>query len=172
MNEAPLWNKATFAAWLSGPYRTVADHARTSSAWHPLPLCDSIDSRMVTRLLRSAYAEVRRALTHTELERGIPKFASSMRAGSFVTELEDHEGTMGYVPTFAARRLPDVVLTLFAADCLFRPVDYVKTITFCGRCQALSFDAGGRMRGHCPRHVGMFAPASALGNGHRVPEGA
>jgi hypothetical protein len=172
MNEAPLWTKATFTVWLAGPYAAVSDRVQATATWQPLPLCDSIDSRMVTRLLRSAYSEVRKALSSATHEEGLPTFASAMYEGRFVTDHVDVEGTTGFAPTFAARRLPDVVLALFAADCLFRTGDYVNALAFCGRCQVLTFDRDTRMRGHCSRHVGMFASASPPRSFPRLREGA
>jgi hypothetical protein len=172
MNEAPLWTKATFTLWRTGPYAAVSDRVQATATWQPLPLYDSIDSRMVTRLLRSAYSEVRRALSYATHGPGLPIFASAMYEGRFVTDHVDVEGTTGYAPTLAARRLPDVVLALFAADCLFRTGDYVDALTFCGRCQVLTFDRDTRMRGHCSRHVGMFASARLPSSFPRLREGA
>ncbi len=172
MNEAPLWTKTTFAVWLAGPYAAVSDRVQAPAPWQSLPLYDAIDSRMVTRLLRSAYSEVRKALFRATREQGMPTFASAMYQGRFVTDRTDVEGTTGYAPTLAARRLPDVVLALFAADCLFRPGDYMNALAFCGRCQVLGFDRDTRTRGHCSRHVGMFAAASPPGSLPQLREGA
>lgn len=172
MNEAPLWTKETFSVWLAGPYAAVTEGVQAAAAWQPLPLYESIDSRMVTRLLRSAYSEVRTALLRDTQSPGLPAFASAMQEGRFVMGRAALGGTTAYAPTLAARRLPDVVLALFAADCLFRPGDYVNALAFCGRCQVLSFDRDTRLRGHCSRHVGMFASASPLRSFPHLREGA
>ena len=44
------------------------------------------------------------------------------------------------------------ILSLVSVDYLMRPADYLALLSVCGICQAVSFDAQVRVRGHCPAH--------------------
>jgi hypothetical protein len=172
MNDSPKWNRSGFEAWLSGPYAEISAYlGKRASDWRPVPLVRELDARMMTRILRSTYVEVRAALSQVDSDDGIPPFAMAMSAGGFVTPCEDEYGRRGFLPSGSARRLADIVLSLFAADYLARARDYSTALAFCDQCQSMAFDVGSRTRGHCGRHVSMFAPRRAKGASY-LPEGA
>jgi hypothetical protein len=48
--------------------------------------------------------------------------------------------------------LAERIVSLISVDYLMRPADYLALLSVCGVCQAVSFDAQVRVRGHCPQH--------------------
>lgn len=172
MNESPKWTKPDFSNWLAGPYAEITEKLRTNAeSWHPVPLLREIDARMLNRLLKSSFGEVREALMLVTSGEGMARFANQMTSSGFVARCQDADGHEGFIPTNQPRRIADIVLSLFAADCLTRPGDYLTELTFCPQCGTLAFDAGARMRGQCGGHVSMFAPRNSNSFPY-LPEGA
>lgn len=156
VNGADRWSKLQLAEWLSGAYSGCAGQGTTSRAeWTPVPLLEEIDERMVTRLLQASSAEVREVLSKIVADGG-HAFGSAMRGGSLVRPCRDRSGQVGYLPTFEARRLTEMVLALVAADYLTRPSDYELELSVCRYCGVAGFDLDARTRGHCDRHQSGF----------------
>ena len=158
LNASHRWGKAELAMWLMGPYASLTQYAsaysrrRSGEYVQAAPLLREIDVRMVERVIRSAHDEVVATLKKTyETEDGA-SFGFTMLAAGFVARCEDKGRVVGWVPTTAARRLADRVLSLLAADYLARPEDYEVDLGVCTECNGVEFDAIARVRGICHRH--------------------
>ena len=172
VNGAERWSKRHLTDWLSGAYRDCAGAGRTSSgSWSPIPLLEEIDARMVVRLLQVSSAEVRDVLTKVAAEGG-HSFGAAMRDSDLVRPCRDLAGRIGYVPTYGARRLAEMVLALFGADYLTRPSDYELELSMCRYCGTTDFDLEARTRGHCERHESAFGLRRFDGTMTLLPEGA
>ncbi len=178
VNESSRWGKAELAMWLMGPYSEVTQFIDPSSTRHPsserpVPLLREIDVRMVERVIRSARKEVLETLARLSQAEESATFAFSMLASGFVVRAEDRNGRVGWVPTTAARRLADRVLSLFAVDYLTRPTDYDTDMSYCPVCDTLTFDVIARERGTCHRHgSGVYMPRGRQTTMPYLPEGA
>jgi hypothetical protein len=178
LNDSHRWGKAELAMWLMGPYSQLTQYVspRNGSGEYekrPVPLLREIDVRMVERVIRSAHDEVVATLQRTYDAEGGATFAFSMLSAGFVARCEDRGSVAGWVPTSAARRLADRVLSLLAADYLSRPEDYEVDLGVCTHCKSVEFDAIARVRGICHRHgSGIFAPRARRSTIPYLPEGA
>lgn len=119
MEEAPYWGKAELAMWLLGPYSQVVQdmHEAPQSA---RPSLRQLEAEEVERLIDGAHAEVREALARLEDAETASDVAFAMITAGFVAPTVDRDGTDGWAPTTAARRLADRVLSLFVADFMTR----------------------------------------------------
>lgn len=172
MEGAPTWSKRDVSRWLSLSYASVAVAlAPEDAAGGPIPLLRDIDGRMLSRLLLAARAEVRGALARPA-EEGVPAFVRDAVGAGLVVRCQDDAGRIGFAPTYGARRLGELVLALFAADCLVRPADYEDGLVACRYCDRLSFDADVRENGHCAAHVSTFAARASRAPYSTFPDGA
>jgi hypothetical protein len=179
LNESDRWGKAELVMWLMGPYAQLTQYVSPfARRWHgesapAVPLMREIDARMVDRVIKNARDEVITTLHRTDDADGGPSFAFTMLSAGFVARCEDRGHVAGWVPTSAARRLADRVLSLLAADYLARPGDYDTELMLCTQCKIIEFDAIARMRGICHRHSsGMFIPRNRRSTLPYFPEGA
>ncbi len=177
LNDSHHWGKAELAMWLMGSYTALTDYAtpyanRKGRASAP-PLLREIDVRMVERVIRSAHEEVVATLINSYEGDGETHFAYTMLAAGFVARCEDKGRVPAWVPTTAARRLADRVLSLLAADYLARPADYDAAVSVCMQCKSVQFDAGVRTRGICHRHAtSMCVGRTKQSSAPYLPEGA
>jgi hypothetical protein len=153
------WGKRELAQWLAGPYRLLTSYAqgihavpepRTSSippSLTPLPLA------RVNDLLGAAKEELLATLLMAAPPDSDVSFADRAIAKGHLVRTRDRGGRGGWAPVDAkGMLLADRLLSLVAVDYLMRPADYLALLSVCGRCQAVSFDAQARVRGHCPSH--------------------
>jgi hypothetical protein len=81
------------------------------------------------------------------------RFTHRAITSGHVVRMRDAFGRAGWTPVDAPRMLlADRILSLASVDYLMRPADYLALLSVCGICQAVSFDAQVRVRGHCPQH--------------------
>lgn len=159
LNESGRWGKAELAMWLMGPYGQLTQYGsplargRDGDGPGAVPLLREIDVRVVGRVIRSAHEEVISTIKRIGDPEGAATFAFTMLASGFVARCEDLSQTIGWVPTTAARRLADRVLSLLAADYLARPLAYENEVCICAQCTTVAFDAYARARGMCSHHL-------------------
>jgi hypothetical protein len=114
LDEAPYWGKPELAMWLLGPYSQVARHVHAIEVSAP-PSLRQIDALTVENLLANAREEVLHALERLHDPSTSDDVAFAMISAGFVTEIVDAHGRTAWLPTPAARRLADRVLSLFVA---------------------------------------------------------
>jgi hypothetical protein len=151
------WNKRDIAHWLAGPYRAVTSFAATpeipdnSSTFRRPPKAlvpDKLDA-----VLKSAKEEVLATLILAAPPDSDVRFSHRAVAAGHVIRTRDAQGRAGWAPVDAPRMLlAERVLSLISVDYLMRPADYLALLSVCGVCQAVSFDAQVRVRGHCAEH--------------------
>jgi hypothetical protein len=151
------WGKRDLAHWLAGPYRSVTALAAT----HEVPEDSSTFRRPPTTLvpdrldsvLRAAKEEVMATLILAAPPDSDIRFSHRAVAAGYVVRTRDAQGRAGWAPVDAPRMLlSDRILSLVSVDYLMRPADYLALLSVCGVCQAVSFDAQVRVRGHCAEH--------------------
>lgn len=160
------WQKYELAMWLLGPYREAAvpmdahphvPHEPRASQGEPL------DEDRIDRILREARWHVLAALEAAALPgaRGAHRSHSShhkmvdvaLAAGHLVAR-HDGDGRVAWLPVdLRGMRLRQRVESLFAADYLVHPRDYLTELTVCHRCEKVLFDASARRRGDCGMHM-------------------
>lgn len=178
LNESRHWGKAELAMWLMGSYSALTQYAspygtRNGGTVAPAPMLREIDVRMVERVIRSAHEEVIATLINSYESDQENHFAYTMLNAGFVARCEDKGRTPAWVPTTAARRLADRVLSLLAADYLTRPAHYEFDVSVCMQCKSVQFDATVRTRGICQRHATSVCVGRAQQSSFPyLPEGA
>jgi hypothetical protein len=154
--HAATWGLTELAVWLAGPYRKATRWARQSAARQGPPGTSSAPpAQEVT--VRDLLASGRRNATyHLErLSRGDGTFVREAMANQFVVPRCDGDSGR-IVPVDVLRmRLIDRILSLAAADCLARPLDYTKHILICRQCCSVAFDKP------C-EHAPIAAPISGI----------
>ena len=147
------------AQWLAGPYRTVTSYAAIpdipdESSTFRRPPKKLVPARL-DLVLRAAKEEVLATLIMASPPDCDVSFAHRAVATGHVIRTRDVQGRAGWAPVDVPRMLlADRILSLISVDYLMRPADYLALLSVCGMCQAVSFDAQVRVRGHCPRFVG------------------
>jgi hypothetical protein len=119
VDESPFWGKAELAMWLLGPYSQVAQDVR-EVAPASRPSLRQIDVCTVQQVIANAHAEVLYALQRLEDPEAAADLAFEMIAAGFIAQTVDANGASAWVPTTAAHRLADRVISLFVADFMTR----------------------------------------------------
>lgn len=114
IEESAYWGKAELAMWLLGPYSQLAQDVRDIAPCSR-PSLRQIDVLTIENVIDNARAEVLHALERLEDPETASDVAFTMIAAGFVAQTVDTRGVAGWVPTTAARRLADRVLSLFVA---------------------------------------------------------
>jgi hypothetical protein len=160
LNGVPLrWGEKDLAAWLEGPYHTVASLVPRTSLEHGPSTYDGTWSDdaggTAEQLMRDARAEVLHTLRTFETPDDGVTFAYMAIRRARVTRCGDDTGTLGWAPSSGIRMgLADRVLSLVAVDYLARPSDYEKLLAICSTCERVAFDPAERGRGRCSSHAG------------------
>jgi hypothetical protein len=151
------WGKRELAHWLAGPYRTVTSFATTtdapdnSSTFRRIPTAlvpDRLDA-----VLRAAKEEVLATMILAAPPDSDVRFSHRAVVAGHVIRTRDAQGRAGWAPVDAPRMLlAERIVSLVSVDYLMRPADYLALLSVCGVCQAVSFDAQVRVRGHCTGH--------------------
>jgi hypothetical protein len=151
------WGKLELAAWLCGPYR----EATRFGDWvrRPLPPArprehETFTDEHIADILREARWHVLASLESAALPSKHRGFVEIALGAGFVVPRRDGLGHVAWVPVDArTMRLRDRVESLFAADYLIRPKDYITELAVCHRCEAVLFDPEARRRGDCGNHM-------------------
>jgi hypothetical protein len=152
------WSKREVAQWLAGPYRALTAFAATpdapdhSSTFRRMPK-KALVAAQLDAVLRAAKEEVLATLLMAVPPDSDVRFSNRAVAAGHVIRTKDARGRAGWAPVDApGMLLADRILSLVSVDYLMRPADYLALLSVCGMCQAVSFDAQVRVRGHCPEH--------------------
>ncbi len=151
------WGKREVAEWLAGPYRAVTAFAATTdvpedSSTFRRPPKKLIPDKLEA-VLRAAKEEVLATLIMAAPPDSDVRFTHRAVTAGYVVRTRDAHGRAGWAPVDVPRMLlADRILSLISVDYLMRPADYLALLSVCGMCQAVSFDAQVRVRGHCPQH--------------------
>jgi hypothetical protein len=172
------WDKRELAQWLAGPYRLMtsyasappgeaapavagpaalapaatrgAAHARARSA---TPRARAVSAARLHDVVAAAKEEVLATLLMAAPPDSDVRFAERSIARGHVVRTRDRAGRGGWAPVNATGMLlAERILSLVSVDYLMRPADYLALLSVCGRCEAVSFDAQVRVKGHCPQH--------------------
>lgn len=150
------WKKLELAAWLAGPYREATrfgDWARRSVPPPSLDEHEVLRQALVADVMRDARWHVLASLEAVAMPSSHRGFVELSLAAGHVVPRRDGDGHVAWVPVdLRGMRLRDRVESLFAADYLIRPKDYVTELLVCTRCEAVLFDAEARRRGDCGAH--------------------
>jgi hypothetical protein len=144
-------DKHTLAQWLRGPY------CRHVVALSPMRTRKVDASGLLRGALERLMVNARQQVSDAILAARDPgdgvAFGYSALAAGHVYRSRDVDGLEGWVPVSHPRmRLVDRVLSLVAADYLFRSDDYENALFACVRCENLVFDAS-RIEGRvCAAH--------------------
>jgi hypothetical protein len=104
-------------------------------------------------VMRSTKEEVLATLILATPPESDIRFTHRAIAAGHVIRTRDAHGRAGWAPVDAPGMLfAERILSLVSVDYLMRPADYLALLSVCGICQAVSFDAQLRVRGHCPAH--------------------
>jgi hypothetical protein len=154
------WRKREVAAWLAMPYAEL-----TALAELPEEDFEVDDSstfrRRPTKVMPARLDEVLRAAKEETLATLIlaappgsdVRFTTRAIGAGHVVRTRDAFGRGGWTPAdVRGMTLVDRILSLASVDYLMRPADYLGRLSVCGVCQAVSFDAQMRVRGHCTKH--------------------
>ncbi len=154
------WGKREVAAWLALPYAELTAFAHIdgddyeiddSSTFRRLPT--KVAPTRLEEVLRAAKEETLATLILAAPPGSDVRFTTRAIAAGHVIRTRDATGRGGWTPVDApGMLLVDRILSLASADYLMRPADYLGRLSVCGICQAVSFDAQVRERGHCPKH--------------------
>ena len=105
-----------------------------------------MDISTLERVVLDARARIFEMLASSATSWKTESFARTMVEGMLVVGVTDASGAIGYAPVrYAELRLVDRVASLFVADYLTRPSDYL-TLATCEECGDLAFDGE-------PRHA-------------------
>jgi hypothetical protein len=156
------WGKAELAMWLAGPYRDATRFGGTPRpSVPPAPPTQRAAgiTEQLDRIVREARWHVLASLEALALPQGQHRFVDRALAAQHLAPRKDSRGVVVWVPVcLPGMRLCARVLSLFAADYLTRPSDYVSALFVCHRCEAVVFDREARRRGDCGAHVsGRFS---------------
>jgi hypothetical protein len=143
------WDARDLAAWITGPYAESTCYVpRGEATLAPIDTPFSLAER-----LRDARAGVLAALE--EARSGSSRLAfvrSAIRTADIIPAL-DADGASFWIPLDRRKtQLKQRVLSLFAADYLFRSGAYIGELVVCPTCEAVSFDAKARAMGQCGAH--------------------
>ncbi len=151
------WSKRELARWLAGPYETLTSYAAAlelpeeSSTFRRPPR--GLANDRLEAVLRAAKEEVLATLIMAAPPDSDVRFTHRAVTAGHVVRARDAHGRGGWTPVDApGMLLSDRILALVSVDYLMRPADYLALLSVCGLCQAVSFDAQVRVRGHCPEH--------------------
>jgi hypothetical protein len=149
------WGKREVAEWLAVPYAEVTSLAAVdledSSTFRRLPT--KVGPARLDEVLRNAKEEALATLILAAPPDSDVRFTNRAVAAGHVVRTRDATGRGGWAPVDApGMLLLDRILSLATVDNLMRPADYLALLSVCGICQAVSFDAQVRVRGHCPKH--------------------
>lgn len=149
------WGKREVAEWLAIPYAKVTAFAAVdfddSGAFRRMPT--KVGPARLEEVLRSAKEEALATLILAAPPDSDVRFANRAIAAGYVVRTRDATGRNGWAPVDApGMLLVNRILSLATVDYLMRPADYLALLSVCGICQAVSFDAQVRVRGHCPKH--------------------
>jgi hypothetical protein len=143
--------KARLARWLRGPYEA---HVVAVAASHApgLGAATSVPSAL-GKLLSQARLEVGLNLYHARDPEDGVSFGYTAIAAGFVYRCQDAAGASGWVAVAQPQmRLADRVLSLVAADYLFRPQDYETRLYVCTACGRFEMDATRAPANLCAAH--------------------
>ena len=152
------WEKKDIAAWLRGPYAELTSYTaglletedQDSSTFVRIR---NVNAKKLDDVLRAAKEEVLATLLMAAPPDSDVRFADRAIAAGHVSRTRDKNGRGGWAPIDApGMLLHERVLSLVSVDYLMRPSDYLALLSVCGVCQAVSFDAQMRVRGHCIVH--------------------
>jgi hypothetical protein len=143
------WSKGELAQWLSGPYARVTAHV--GAGQNARRARGGVSAFQVSAILCDARWRVLAELEAAALCHGRLAFIDRSVARGLVVPARA-DGGLAWLPVNATARLRDRVLSLFAADALARPLDYVHDLHVCPRCESVAFDSSARRRGHCGNH--------------------
>jgi hypothetical protein len=140
------WTHADLARWLMGPYHQATSFVPRSEA--PAPEVPSLDRQRIAEIMRSSREEVVAALRDLA-SGGDPTFVKdAIRSHAIVLSLDEF-----WIPLDHPRmRLAERALSLFAADYILNPNEYVGDLSVCSRCDAVTFDPAARQAGYCGAH--------------------
>ena len=151
------WGKRELAGWLAGPYCAVTAFAATleapedSTTFRRFP--KGVAPARLEGVLRQAKEEVLATLIMAAPPDSDVRFSHRAVSAGYVVRTRDSHGRGGWTPVDApGMLLADRIVSLVSVDYLMRPADYLALLSVCGICQAVSFDAQVRVRGHCPQH--------------------
>ncbi len=151
------WTKRELAQWLAGPYRRLTSFAALrdvpddSSTFRRPP--KTLVADKLEAVLRAAKEEVLATLILAAPPDSDVRFTQRAVLAGHVIRTRDAQGRAGWAPFDApGMLLADRLLSLVTVDYLMRPADYLALLSVCGMCQAISFDAQVRVRGHCTEH--------------------
>jgi hypothetical protein len=149
------WGKREVAEWLAVPYAKATAFAAVdfedSGAFRRPPT--KVGPARLEEVLRSAKEEALATLILAAPPDSDVRFSSRAISAGHVVRTRDAAGRNGWAPVDApGMLLLDRILSLATVDYLMRPADYLALLSVCGICQAVSFDAQVRVRGHCPKH--------------------
>jgi hypothetical protein len=151
------WGKRELAHWLAGPYRAVTSFAATpdvpeSSSTFRRPPKTLVPDRLEA-VIKLAKEETLATLILAAPPDSDVRFSQRAVLAGHVIRTRDAQGRAGWAPVDAPRMLlTERIVSLVSVDYLMRPADYLALLSVCGMCQAVSFDAQVRVRGHCPAH--------------------
>ena len=156
------WTPVDLARWLLGPYSQATSHVpRDADEGLAETTPPRVDARRLSEILSSAASEVVAALECVR-SRGTVEFVrAAIDQGAIVPTWDGF-----WLPIDKPRMLlSDRVLSLFAADYLLRPRDYVTDLEICAKCRGVVFDRAARQAGLCGAHrihdlVEVLRPAS------------
>jgi len=151
------WRKRELAAWLVCPYRAAARYGDWAHRTIPPPSHteepELVRPEQIDRVLREARWHILAALEAVALPGSRRAFVDVSLSAGHVVPRRDCDGGVAWVPVdLRMMRLRDRVESLFAADYLIRPKDYVTDLTVCHRCESVLFDSEARRRGDCGMH--------------------
>ena len=150
------WQKRDVARWLTGPYHEVTAFAAVQEDPEDSTTFRRVPRRVATEALDDVLRGAKEELLATLILAAPPdsdvRFSQRAILAGHVVRTRDSRGRGGWTAVDAPRmRLSDRVVSLAAVDYLMRPADYLALLSVCGLCQAVSFDAQDRVRGHCTR---------------------
>jgi hypothetical protein len=150
------WKKLELAAWLGGPYRQATRYGDWTRRSLPPPNFDEHEILRQSQLddvMRDARWHVLASLEAVSLPSSHRGFVELALSAGHVVPRRDCNGLVAWVPVdIRGMRLRERVESLFAADYLIRPKDYVTELTVCHRCESVLFDIESRRRGDCGMH--------------------
>ena len=146
------WGPRELAAWLVVHYEpaTAATRSIVAARRRPPPSAyRALDATTLERVVLDARARIFEMLARSATAWEGESFAQTMVDGMLVVGVTDTAGSIGYAPVrYAEMRLVDRVSSLFVADYLTRPGDYV-TLVACEECGDVAFDGEPRHESWC-----------------------
>jgi len=128
------------ATWLVEHYEPATAPTRSIVRRSSPPGDRRIDEATLERVVLDARARLFEMLDKCTTAWSGESFARDMVDGKLVVGVQDEGGAIGYAPVrYRDMRLVDRVVSLFVADYLTRPSDYV-TLIGCEECGDLAYD--------------------------------